>query len=118
MRAVPFEGELLMLFMLFSCHLRTATMKPWAMATTAFLEINADVPVSSCVGIHVACVEVCASLECAQFGQCWHSGQLAVQRCHQPLCIVLLEVELMRCRRGEDFEEHDLVWIILSSGLV
>src|SRR5436853_1886967 len=68
--------------------------------------------------VDVASVEVCTSLECAQFGQCWHSGHLAVQRCEHPLCIVLFEMELMCCRRGEDLEEHELVWIILSSGLV
>src|SRR6266850_5990658 len=56
--------------------------------------------------------------ERAQSGHCRHAGQLALQRCHQPLRIVLFEVELMRCRRGEDLEEHQLVQIILSSGLV
>src|SRR6266403_524387 len=48
---------------------------------------------------------VCPPLEWAQFGQCWHSGHLAVQRCKHPLRIVLFEVELMCCRRGEDLEK-------------
>src|SRR6266404_2164582 len=34
------------------------------------------------------------------------------------VCIVLSEVELMCFGRGEDLEEHQLVRIILSSGLV
>src|SRR3989441_651512 len=59
-----------------------------------------------------------AASQCAQFRQCWRSGRLALQRCEQPLCIVLSEVELMCCRRGEDLEEHELVRIVLSSGLV
>ena len=39
-------------------------------------------------------------------GNYWHFGNLALQRCEHRLCIVLLEVELRCCRRGEDLEEH------------